>query len=63
MSNKQKKSNPATKILAIILAVLMVVSMAFYTIYMIVESFKGTDDENTEKQTAQTEIVPYYDFA
>ena len=60
MSNKQKKS---TQILAIILAVLMVVSMAFYTIYMIVESFKDTDKENGEQQTAQAEIFPDYELA
>ena len=63
MSNK--KSTPAARILAIVLAILMVVSMAFYTIYMIVDSIKGSDEEkNQEQEAGDTKaLLPAYDFA
>ena len=42
---KKMKSKLLVKILAIILCVLMVTSMAFYTIYMIVENVKDANKE------------------
>lgn len=57
--SKSKKNKMTTKILAIILSILMIVSMAFYTIYMIVESFKTQEeDPNTNTETTET-IVSY----
>ena len=67
MSNK--KSTPAVRILAIILSVLMVVSMAFYTIYMIVDSIKQAQAEKEKEEQEQQEggdetaaALPAYDF-
>ena len=53
MSNK--KSTPAVRILAIILSILMVVSMAFYTIYMIVDSIKQAQAEKEKEEQEQQE--------
>lgn len=52
----KKKNNFLVKVLAIILTVLMITSMAFYTIYMIVESFKPDEEEN-KTETTQTVVV------
>ena len=49
------KSKLLAKILAIVLCVLMVVSMAFYTIYMIVENVK-----NANKESAQATLPVEY---
>lgn len=60
MSNK-KKSKIAARILAIVLCVLMVVSMAFYTIYMIVDNIKAANgkNENQGEQKQATTTVEY----
>lgn len=67
MSNK--KSTPAVRILAIILSILMVVSMAFYTIYMIVDSIKQAQAEKEKEEQEQQEggentaaAISAYDF-
>ena len=54
-ANTNEKEKPsgkvlATRILAIILAVLMVVGIAYYTIYMVVDSIKDKTTQTTEDQ-------------
>ncbi len=46
--NKQKKRNKkkfAAQVMAIILTVLMVLSLAFTTVYMIVDNIRNKDEE------------------
>lgn len=55
--SKEKVSGKrlAIQILAIILAVLMVVGIAYYTIYMIVEAGKKKAAENEKEKQEQTD--------
>lgn len=52
---KTSKAKLAARILAIVLAVLMVTGMAYYTIYMLV--LKAQDDDDKTNTAAVTEIV------
>ena len=55
MSNKKAKLY--ARILAIVLSVLMVAGMAYYTIYMIVENARAEKEE--EKKEANAQELPY----
>ncbi|MBE6554724.1 MAG: hypothetical protein E7663_00625 [Ruminococcaceae bacterium] len=51
---KKSTKKLATQILAIVLSVLMVVSIAYFTVYMIVENARSEKEE--EKQSADAAI-------
>ena len=56
--NKKKKLT--VQILAIVLSVLMVLSIAFYTVFMIVDSIKAKKEAEKKEQekTEAAELVP-----
>ena len=56
----KKTSKFYARLLAIVLSVLMVVSMAFYTVYMIVENIKEAKEE--EEKAESTAAIPSYTF-
>ncbi|MBQ9801663.1 MAG: hypothetical protein IJW51_01145 [Clostridia bacterium] len=57
MSNKKAKLS--ARILAIILCVLMVVSLAFYSIYMIVDAIRGDETEESDEHNHAAAPVDY----
>ena len=62
--NKQKKNKKkfAAQVMAIILTVLMVLSLAFTTVYMIVENIRNKDAEETTEEDHDHAALPAYTF-
>ena len=63
--NKQKKSKKkfAAQVMAIILTVLMVLSLAFTTVYMIVENIRNKDEETEDAHEGHDHAaLPAYTF-
>ncbi len=57
---KKKQHNFSTKLMAIILCVLMVVTLAVTSIYMLIDLIKGEDKDDTKTESAIVEVVPEY---
>ena len=58
-----KKNNQfsfKTKLMAIILCILMVVTLAVTSIYMLIDLIKGEDKDDTKTEAAIVEVVPEY---
>ena len=62
--NKQKKSKKkfAAQVMAIVLTVLMVLSLAFTTVYMIVENIRDKNAEETSEDGHDHATLPAYTF-
>ena len=60
MSKNKKKF--AAQILAIILSVLMVVSVAFYTIFMIVDGIKAKKEADKKEESKTAEVAPATEY-
>lgn len=57
---KKKQYNFPTKLMAIILCVLMVVTLAVTSIYMLIDLIKGEDKDDTKTEAAIVEVVKDY---
>ncbi len=53
-----QKAKLFVRILAIVLTVLMVVSVAFYTFYMIAVELRNNKENNDQKTAAIVELLP-----
>ena len=60
--NNNSKAKFAARLLAIILSALMVLSMAFYTFYMIFVELTSKKDEEKKDAYAITEVMPTYEM-
>lgn len=56
---KNNKNKLFARILAIVLCALMVVSLAFYSIYMIVNAIRGDEETEQEEQKQAAAPVDY----
>ena len=57
---KKNQFNFSTKLMAIILCILMVVTMAVTSIYMLINLIKGDDKDDTNTTAAIVEMVDEY---
>lgn len=57
---KKNQFNFSTKLMAIILCILMVVTMAVTSIYMLINLIKGDDKDDTNTTAAIVEMVEDY---
>ena len=60
--HNNSKAKFAARLLAIILSALMVLSMAFYTFYMIFVELTAKDEEEKKDAYAITEVMPTYEM-